>query len=273
MAGYGKLVELLAGDEELVRICVARTRGSTPREEGAWMIVSGSDQAGTIGGGQLEKMAIDEARQLLASTGRSSVLDIPLGPEIGQCCGGRVSLTVEKLDNPSRQAFIRQCELEFDALPRVYVFGAGHVGKALGEALSLLPVHTVLVETRSSELELATDAVEKNLTAVPESIVASAPPGSAYVILTHDHALDFLIVERALARSDAAYVGMIGSRTKRARFKRWLATESGSDADASGLVCPIGASTIRDKRPQIIAALVAAEVVTTILSFRRGESD
>ncbi len=95
-----------------------------------------------------------------------------------------------------------------------------------------------------------------------------AAPGVAFVVMTHDHALDFLIVREALARGDAAYVGMIGSRTKRVSFLRWL-REAG-EVETGRLVCPIGAAGRPDKRPAVIAAFVAAEIMQS-LAVRRTE--
>ena len=95
-----------------------------------------------------------------------------------------------------------------------------------------------------------------------------AAPGAAFIVLTHDHALDFLIAREALARGDAAYVGMIGSRTKRVSFLRWL-REAG-EVDTGPLVCPIGAAGRPDKRPEVIAAFVAAEVMQTLAAWQAG---
>jgi xanthine dehydrogenase accessory factor len=109
------------------------------------------------------------------------------------------------------------------------------------------------------------DEVEARLTPVPEEAVREAPPGSAYVVLTHDHSLDFLIVAEALRRTDAAYVGMIGSKTKRATFRSWYLREAGgSEADLARLVCPIGGDRVPDKRPAVIAALAAAEIIAAL---------
>ena len=191
-------------------------------------------------------------------------MDVPLGPEIGQCCGGRVELSLDRLDAQSISDITETVRRDDAALPQVYVFGAGHVGKALSEALSLLPVRAILVETRQDELNTATADVEKQLAAMPESLIGDAAPGSAFVVLTHDHALDFLIVQQALARQDAAYVGMIGSKTKRATYQSWHRKNGGNAADCERLVCPIGGSAVRDKRPQVIASLVAAEIMTAL---------
>lgn len=246
-----------------IAVEVAGARGSTPRDEDAVMLVSASAALGTIGGGQLEFMAIDHARRLLRSGGKTDTMDIPLGPEIGQCCGGRVELALTRLD-AKRTATLRRRLTRDDARrPHVYVFGAGHVGNALATALAPLPVRAIVVETRQAELEALPESVETRLAAMPEAIVREAPPGSAFVVLTHDHALDFLIVREALARPDAAYVGMIGSKTKRARYRAWHLTEGGDPADVERLVCPIGGD-IHDKRPAVIAALTAAELLRHI---------
>lgn len=261
----------------LIEIITAR--GSTPREAGAWMLVSTDAIWRTIGGGQLEYMAIDKARQMLAAgAGRSggnmppiAHLSIPLGPEIGQCCGGRVDLSIEIVDAQIAQRLIAAVEAEQAALPHAYLFGGGHVGHALAAAMALLPVRAIVVETREAELRGLPDNVEARLVAMPEQAVRDAPVGSAFLILTHDHALDFLIAAEALKRSDAAYIGMIGSRTKRATFNSWhLKNAGGSEADLARLVCPIGGEAVKDKRPAVIAALAAAEVMTALALHEIG---
>lgn len=233
----------------MIRIRITRARGSTPRDEGVEMFVGQDSVTGTIGGGQLEYLAIDRARQMLARGEAQTVMDIPLGPEIGQCCGGRVELTLDR--EPASPAPPR---------PSVLIFGAGHVGRALARAMLPLPVTLRLIDQRPAELALAD--VPGELTPLPEAEVRRAPPGSAYVILTHDHALDFLIAAEALARGDAAYVGMIGSATKRATFARF-ARQRG--IDPAPLTCPIG-DRVRDKRPEVIAAFTAAEITATLLA-------
>lgn len=250
--------------------------GSTPREQGAFMLVSPTAIFGTIGGGHLEFAAIDKARGLIAAASRSHEsgkatlsLDIALGPEIGQCCGGRVVLDIRLCDAALRSDLMARMEAEQAGLPTVYLFGGGHVGHALASSFSLLPVRVVVVETRAEALESMPDGVETRLTAMPEEAVRSAPSGAAFLILTHDHALDFLIVSEALKRSDAAYVGMIGSKTKKATFKSWyLKTAGGTLSALSNLVSPIGGDSVKDKRPAVIAALAAAEVIAALLKWK-----
>ncbi|GAA5663030.1 hypothetical protein Brsp07_01507 [Brucella sp. NBRC 14130] len=252
-----------------VLVEVTDVKGSAPRDAGAWMLVARDMIFRTIGGGQLEYMAIDHARKILAG-GRDTPMDVPLGPEIGQCCGGRVGLSFKRVNRGLTDELVGKVDAEIATRPHVYVFGAGHVGDALASALSFTPVRVVLVDTREAEL-MACDVpgVETCLSAMPEQVVRSAPPGSAFIVLTHDHALDFLIVTEALQRGDAVYVGMIGSKTKKATFKNWLKREMGSDNLFENLVCPVGGAVVKDKRPEVIAALVAAEVLTAVLTSAR----
>jgi xanthine dehydrogenase accessory factor len=255
----------LTASDPVALVEVAEARGSTPREKGTWMLVSADTIFGTIGGGQLEFLSIDKARELIAENKSSGALDIPLGPEIGQCCGGRVSLLITLVDE-GKAAELRERAATQDAeRPHVYLFGGGHVGHALAEALDLLPLNVSVVETRAEALGGLPETVTSRLTPVPEEAVREAPAGSAFVVLTHDHALDFLIVAEALKRPDAVYVGMIGSKTKRETFRRWYLKEAGgTEEDAARLVCPIGGSAVIDKRPAVIAALTAAEIVAAV---------
>lgn len=252
---------------DIALVEVSRARGSTPREEGAWMLVSPSSMLGTIGGGALEFMAIARAREALAGQIATDAMDVPLGPEIGQCCGGRVELSIRLMDDVAKQAFLEMAREADARLPQILIFGGGHVGHALASAFALLPVKVAVIETRAEALEDMPESVAARLVAVPEEAVRQAPPGSAVVVLTHDHALDFLIVAEALKRSDLAYVGMIGSRTKRATFKSWYLHEAGgSEHKMERLVSPIGGDGVRDKRPEVIAALAAAEIIRALES-------
>ncbi|WP_420405846.1 xanthine dehydrogenase accessory protein XdhC [Nisaea sp.] len=251
-----------------VRLELVSARGSTPREVGTVMYVSADRTEGTIGGGRLEFIAIEAAREMLSTGAGESQLEIPLGPEIGQCCGGYVVISLLRLDAGmlAREA-VRRDEARRDR-PAIYIFGAGHVGRALAAATSLLPVPTVLVDEREEQLALCHAPVEQRLTPLPEAEVRRAPPGSAFVVLTHDHALDFIVVAEALMRGDAAYVGMIGSKTKRASFERWCEKSSAPVGDTAPLVCPIGSGGSGDKRPEVIAAFVAAEVIARLTEAR-----
>jgi xanthine dehydrogenase accessory factor len=272
-ASADSLRRFLDASPAVALVEVAEAKGSTPREKGAWMLVSPRGIFGTIGGGQLEFMAIDKARQVLAASASDNLtLDIPLGPEIGQCCGGRVEVAISLVDRSKREMLIEMARTEERKQPQIYIFGGGHVGHALAASFALLPVQAIVVETRSDALDGMPESVETRLTPVPEEMVRDAPSGSAYVVLTHDHALDFLIVAEALKRQDAAYVGMIGSKTKKATFRSWyLKTAGGTQADFARLISPIGGDAVRDKRPAVIAALAAAEIMTALLVRQAGK--
>ena len=258
-----RLSDFLDKHDALIRVRISGARGSSPREAGAEMLVSGSGFFGTIGGGQLEFMAIDRARVMLRSGQDAASMDVPLGPEIGQCCGGRIMLSLDRVTEPMRAALCKADAARLAALPEVYILGAGHVGRALAALFEHMPVRAALIDSRAEEMALSGAGIEKRLSPLPESEIRTARPGSAFIVLTHDHALDFLLASEALARGDAAYVGLIGSATKRARFERFCA-EHAPKADPASLVCPIGSATSGDKRPEVIAALTLAEVMAAL---------
>lgn len=234
---------------------VVEARGSTPRDSGAWMLVGPTATYGTIGGGRLEHLAIERAREALAE-GSDSELDVPLGPEIAQCCGGRVGLAISLDAAPATDRERR----ERAGRPHVYVFGHGHVGEALKHALSALPVNVGTVDTRP---DFGGEGV--TITPLPEQVIDAAPQGSAFVILTHDHGLDYLLVDRALARGNDAYIGLIGSATKRATFAARYRRDGHPPERFERVTCPIAADAPDDKRPEVIALFAAAEVARALL--------
>jgi xanthine dehydrogenase accessory factor len=247
--------------DRVMLVEVIDVRGSAPREAGAFMLVAEDAEYGTIGGGQLEFQMIQHARRCLGENTHRSRLAIPLGPGIGQCCGGHVDIGFDMLGGPIAADLLNRVRAAEAAERPVYVFGAGHVGLAVVRALKPLPFRTILVDTRRERLAAGDPGIETRLSAIPEAEVDKAPSGAVFVAVTHDHALDFLITAAALRRGDAAYVGMIGSRTKRAQFKRWFLENGGSESALAALVSPIGDSGVEDKRPEVIAALTAAEIV------------
>ncbi|WP_434710857.1 xanthine dehydrogenase accessory protein XdhC [Rhizobium sp. YTUHZ045] len=267
------LPAFLAAHPDAILVDITGTQGSTPREAGAFMLVSANALWGTIGGGQFEFMAIANAREILAGTGGAITMDISLGPEIGQCCGGRTQLRFRRLTQALKDELEARLAGEIDRLPEVFLFGAGHVGRALASALAPLPLCVTVVETRQEELANLPDEINTRLVPMPEALVKDISAGGAVVILTHDHALDFLIAREALERTDLAYIGMIGSATKRATFASWLSREAGGDrAWIERLTLPIGGSAVRDKRPEVIAAMTAAEILTALAAYRMRSS-
>lgn len=269
-------------------VTILATEGSAPRGPGARMIVTEEGLAGTIGGGALEHQAMEQARAIIGhAPGSWRVQDYPLGPLLGQCCGGRVRLLVERLgdvpdaDGPyevrlgeplDRAATAaRPTELpargpkpeagdtfvepaDGDRLP-VLMFGAGHVGKAIAARAVGLPLHLAWYDSRPEAAETpgVVLADEEAMTAC----AGSAGGETAVVILTHDHGLDYRLTAAALA-SEARYVGLIGSGTKRARFLSRL-EKDGVNADR--LTCPIGLPGPKGKEPEVIAIATLAQLL------------
>ncbi len=259
------LDEFLSRTPDCMMAEIVATKGSTPRETGAFMLVSENVIFGTIGGGNLELEAIQHARTLLKDSANPGRIEVVLGPETGQCCGGRVTVGFKLVDLRLAQELKDSHAARIKDQPQVVLYGAGHVGRALANALLDLPFRLSVVETRADELRLLSPRIPSRLTAIPEQTIAAIAPGGAVVILTHDHALDFLIAMEALKRKDLAYVGMIGSETKRGVLANWLRRHDQPDDLIERLVLPIGGRTVKDKRPEVIAALVAAELVETLL--------
>lgn len=254
--------------EGIVLVRIESTQGSTPREAGACMAVSPGAIAGTIGGGQLEFHCIDIARHMLSEGTEDQSLDIPLGPQMGQCCGGRVRVSLHHAGTAEIALFSAREKAEAAARPSVLIFGAGHTGQALANALAPLPFSVWLIDDRDDVMNGLPPAVTCIRIADPVDAVARAPAGAAFVVLSHSHALDYRLTEAALARGDAAYVGMIGSATKRARFESSFLRSGGRRETLARLTCPIGGSDVDDKRPEVIAALTAAELVRCLLGRR-----
>ena len=229
------------------------------------MFVTSRSLWGTIGGGQLEYLAINAARDMLRDGTLQRQMDVPLGPEIGQCCGGRVEIRLTRMRASDKRSAQDRADQTNATLPHVYVLGAGHVGRALANLFQHMPVTCILIDTRAEEIALNTASVKTRITPLPEVDIWNAPAGSAFVVLTHDHALDFLLTSAALERGDAIYVGMIGSATKRAKFKNWT-HKNCEGKSIKHLNCPIGANGSRDKRPSLIATFVVAEVMAELTS-------
>jgi xanthine dehydrogenase accessory factor len=232
-------------NQPAVLVTVLAAKGSTPREAGAKMVVSADDLSGTIGGGNLEFHCEAAARALLAAGAEGPLTqDFPLGPVLGQCCGGHVTVLFEVLRPPKLQ---------------IGLFGAGHVGRALVKLLADLPCRVHWVDPRPEALpvNLPPNVIPVR-TAQPAQAVATLPPGSVVLIMTHDHQLDFEIIAAALQRPELRAVGLIGSNTKRARFVSRLA-RLGIAADR--LICPIGLPGIEGKQPAVVAVSVAAQIL------------
>ena len=260
----------LAREHRVVIVEVAAVKGSAPRDEGTIMQVAPTEIHGTVGGGPLEYAAIENARKILADAGGEAELAVALGPDVGEWCGGEVSLSFTLADEEARRVLAARLAQEERRKPQVWVFGAGHIGRALAEALTLLPLKVFVVEARETELDLLISEVHHRHTAMPASLIADIPAGSAVVIVTHDHALDFRIAQNALARTDLAYIGMVGSKGKHAAFLRHLDEHGIDRAVAERLIMPIGGIAVDDKRPSVIAAMTVSQVLLAFAAWRNG---
>ena len=243
---------------------VVRTQGSAPRERGTRMLVSGGETVGTIGGGHLELKAIAAARSLLAGGRRErEERRFALGPSLGQCCGGAVTLAFAPL---AAEALARWPEAA--PLFHLQLHGAGHVGRAIASALAALDVEVDWFDPRDEEFPATTTLgspwparIRRIAVDTIEAEVRHAPPGAFFLVLTHEHALDLRIVEAVLRRGDFAFCGLIGSKSKRAKFVHRLEERGLSPATIARMTCPIGIDGIAGKQPEVIAAGVVAQLL------------
>jgi xanthine dehydrogenase accessory factor len=318
----GEALAIVAAGAPAALVTLLAVEGSAPREAGARILVWADGQSGSIGGGNLEHIAADQARRMLALDGGPAwaAQDYPLGPLLAQCCGGRVRLLIERLgpddagwlseahrlleaglplerrlaldvsglDRSVRRlttatwesaAFINDrpaaargpkpnpgdliCERIIAHRSNLALFGAGHVGQALARALEPLPLRVSWFDTRPETRQIGGVC----LLSASEAVAAAREPRDHVLIMTHDHALDYALVAAALT-GPAPHVGLIGSKTKRARFLSRLRADGLGEAAAARLVCPIGLAQIRSKAPEAIAVSVAADLLIRLEAAR-----
>jgi xanthine dehydrogenase accessory factor len=307
MLVWSQIQTAIADSGQASLVTVISTKGSSPREAGARMIVrpDGSFN-GTIGGGALEWQAIAMARSDLLGkdNDKTRLRGFALGPELAQCCGGHVDMLFERFGADDRtlvdELSQREAEGSFatrgtitdggvsriilsshdgepdqvtfeggvlnevfgDIRRRLFLFGAGHVGRAIVLALAPLPFEVNWVDPRADAFPSHIPAnVEIIHLGEPEASIAAAPAGSFALVMTHSHPLDLSLVRMLLMDNRFDYVGLIGSDTKRTRFRKRLADGGVPEQDIDSLVCPIGRPGIRGKAPAVIAASVVSDLV------------
>ena len=233
------------------QVVVTGVRGSAPREVGARMIVADGKLAwGTIGGGQLEHLAIQRACELLEAGGAATVTEtVPLSEKAGQCCGGEVSLFLESFSWTRR---------------RLVIFGCGHVAQAIAGLADYMGLDVQLIDSRSAE-DVEPPLPEPRPYEVlfidaPEEEVDSIPADSLLLVMTHSHSIDQDVIARALRRGTFPYIGLIGSDRKWIRFKQRLEQRGATAEQLASVTCPIGLSK-GSKEPRKIALSVVAEIV------------
>ena len=250
-----------------VLVTVSGSQGSVPREPGAWMAVFADSAIGTIGGGHLEWDAWTQARAFLSSSGAVAsaawTQRTVLGPRLGQCCGGAVELRYEPVSALDSE------RLRQDLQPRLSplaLFGAGHVGHAIVQALAPLPFAVRWIDSRDEVFPpgLAPQVQTEHSEPV-QAGVRDLLPGSWVLVMSFSHAEDLDIVAACLQRrrlqNDLPFVGLIGSHTKWAAFRSRLRQRGFTEAELDAITCPIGLPGIQGKAPAVIAASVVAQLL------------
>lgn len=297
-----EITAIIQRDGDAILVTLGKSRGSTPRGSGTKMLVGRHETQGTIGGGNLEFMVTEQARKMLAAPDADLLYQhYALGPLLSQCCGGTTNVLLEKLSQDHfplldqiseavknklpyglvsatggpvvNKRFISAPQMaqdgndeisewnQNDALP-LYMFGAGHVGKAMASVLARLNFDVKWIDSRQDQFpEIVADNVEKILSDDPEYLVSQAPGGTIFLIFTYSHQRDYEITSAVLKRGDFRYCGLIGSKTKRVRFEKYFIKTDGTEKQLKKLTCPIGLSRITGKAPDIIAIAVAAELL------------
>ena len=256
----------LAEGRKAIVVEITQAKGSAPREAGTRMLVSTTEAIGTIGGGHLELKAVERARATLNNGDTTPHTEhFPLGPALGQCCGGAVTLGYHALDATTLARWPSTAPLF-----HLQLYGAGHVGRAIASLLTTLDVEVDWIDEREAEFPATTLGtpwpahVRQVCVDAVEAEVRLAPPGASYLVLTHDHDLDLRITEAVLRRGDFAYLGLIGSKTKRQRFVHRFEQRGIAANTVARMTCPIGVEGVDGKEPEIIAASVLAQLLQRI---------
>ena len=262
---------LRAGRQAGVLVTVMSVRGHAPREAGAKMVVAADNVWATVGGGNLEALAVKRSREMIAGgITVPEVLTAALSDKAPyqhgvQCCGGEVKLLLEPLP----------------VVPSVAIFGVGHVGLELARILARHDIELHLVDSRSDQLTadrlaVLDDAVAQvhvhNVPVLPELVVGELPPGTHALIMTHDHAEDAALCDVAIRNDELATIGLIGSSAKWTRFQRKLAEDGNSAEAVARITTPIGIPSVTGKEPAVIAVGVAAWLLERFTAERHPVS-
>ena len=302
----GTTQRLITEHGRAVLIMVTADKGSTPRDSGTWMLVSDDKQSGTLGGGELERLAEEAARAMLAGHGtwQRSSLHCALGPDLRQCCGGHVTLMLEPLDMSATDWLaqaaesVRMADNQYSVLfqpnepaatPRIitndgvmpgitdvhlqpltdtrlslFLFGAGHVGQAVATLSTQLPLRLTVIDGRANQRALIPNAGNIEVMGMDsaEEAAARVSSGSAALVMTHSHELDYTLCHALLTQNSAVFVGLIGSRSKANRFRSRLRKDNVPEKSLARLTSPIGSSGPKGKEPGVIALAALSEVLT-----------
>ena len=265
---FQQVTQRLTNGENLVLVTVEASSGSTPRGEGAMMLISAQGRvAGTIGGGAVEYRSEQLALEALRE-GRSRVESFQLRPnevqDLGMICGGDVKVSFRYLagEDPEALAWAREEERRLTPLGRVYIFGGGHVAQALVPALAAVEFRCVVLEDREDfcRPELFPGAEETRLIQNDDPAAYQDITAEDYVaVMTRGHKDDLTVQAHAL-KTPARYIGVIGSRRKTAAVFAKLREMGYTDQDLARITTPIGLD-IKAETPAEIAVSITAQLI------------
>ena len=254
---FNKIQKVKNYKKEVIKAKIINTEGSVPREKGIYMMISKDDIFGTIGGGHLEFLVINKSKDLLKNgIKKSETLNIPLGPGIGQCCGGYVQI---QLTHHANGAGSIENSLENNNL---FIFGAGHIGQALSSKSLDLNFNIHLIDSRKNFLLMNKyEDIEYILAKQPWKLIKNLSLNSYFIILTHSHDYDFKIINEILIYKTFKFIGLIGSKTKKKRFSSML-EKNGHEKKLINLIeCPVGLKINHSKEPNEIAISILAKLI------------
>jgi len=252
------IAQLEQSGTDYVIATVLGTSGSIPRASGTKMVITDEHIYDTLGGGHLEFKVIEKSRTLLANGESAQTAEqFHLGATLGQCCGGAAVVMFE--------AMICQ-------RIRLDIYGAGHVAQALIPILAQLPIQIRWIDNRADVFpEMIPSNVLKVVEEEPIHAVSNAHTNSAFLILTHNHQLDFDLTQAILKRDDALWLGVIGSQTKAKRFQHRLAHRDFSQQSIEKMICPVGLENVTGKLPMEVAVSIAGQIIALYQDLSKSQ--
>ena len=248
----------------IVKAKIFNVKGSSPNKINDIILISNDTIFGTIGGGNLEYLVINEAKILINNKINKKSLNIPLGPGIGQCCGGYVQIKLS-LHNNSSDA-LKNEKLYDDDNTNLYIFGAGHIGQAIIKKLENINFNTFLIDSREDFLKMKNiNNINYLLSKKPWEIVHRLKDNSCFVVLTHSHDYDLKILNEVL-KKNFTFLGLIGSKTKKNRFFKRLIDNGHNKSLVEKIECPIGINIGNSKEPDEIAF----SIITRLISIKNN---
>ncbi len=259
-----KLSKNISFNKKIVKAKIIEVKGSSPNNLDDIILISTDTIFGTIGGGNLEYLVIDAARKLIDNNIANKVMSIPLGPGIGQCCGGYVQVKLS-LHSNSKDA-LKNENFVNNVKPNLYVFGSGHIGQALISKLENINFNTFIIDSREDYLRMTNiKNVNYLLSKKPWEIVSKLEDNSYFIVLTHSHDYDLKILNEILKKNNI-FVGLIGSLTKKKRFYKRLIDNGYNKSIVEKIECPIGIDIGNSKDPNEIAF----SIITRIISIKNN---